>query len=218
MFPAMLTGATQAHLSDPHFPEFAARWVERIARVMVVVPKNAKVQELRGIRYLRSRSNELTLNEVLSLGLHYVDATVPLILQDPLVVTGAAALSVFGIAEQRYLGKAWVAASSALVLDDTGRQGDHVESVGIRWFCGSRNCLVQIHKHLNPNIPFVWPLWSGIIAYGATRHVLKARYHDITSLIAIGCRTDQDPTEPVESTGFGLTVFNPPRQSYVDNV
>jgi hypothetical protein len=115
------------------------------------------------------------------------------------------------------MGTAWMAASQAVLLDDSG-QPQSVEPEGMRFFCAGPNIWNICAVNIDPNIPFAFPVWGAAVAGWAQSgkgHVQTKFYHDVTDLSAVARLPGPDTYEPAEE-GYGRLAFNTPVMNYVN--
>lgn len=217
LFPVIATAATDEQLRSPYFKPVLENWLSIARRVVIAVGRDSSAPVAKGVRVLRMRTNELFLRDVVVEAVNQLNTPAEaMVLIDPMCQMRLDLMHIFQIAKKRSFGASWVAASLAVALDEKG-DALEVENEGLRWFCSSANVWNQMAAELPSNVPFTHPVWSGTVANWCSRRIHYPRYHDVTSLYAVA-RLPGPTNDEAPSAGWGTLTFNPPVQSYVENL
>jgi hypothetical protein len=216
-FPAVVTAMDEFQLKSPLLDSLIENWLSIARRVIIVIGRDSHMDERKGVRIYRSKTNDIYLRDVIEAGVSTMntDADV-MVLMDPMCQMRLNIIKVFDPIKKRNLGISWAAASLAVQLDHDGTPGD-VDTTGIRWFAAPSTMWSRMIPRLSANVPFTHPVWSGTAASLFGKNIHYQKYHDVTSLFAVARLAGPD-NPSVSTAGFGSLTFNPPTLSYVDRL
>lgn len=217
--PVIATAASQAIIDHPSFHHALDNWRARGMKIVVVVPRSAKLTEPTGIRIIRHTSEEPMLVDVIGWAARSIDSLHPYaVICDPLVVMSRGIMRAFepAFVARHNLGNAWACTSTARILNARG-DPEADEERYLQWFaCAANTTRMMLTSSAGPiesNVPFTPAIWSGVVAGWLQRRVTEARYHNISDLRAVGSAMPV-PAELPDVIGYEQWTGNAPTRRY----